>query len=240
MGRLIGLLAVLNLVVLTAGMSMEQVRGQPGVLLDFNADKVRLLGRAERTALAPAKTPEKAPEAVMPPQPAEATNQPVAKPATESAQPQPRCLFWKKLDDNLLGEIETRIQSAGIAESSYVIHLQKHLGWWVYLPPFSDVEAMQAAMDAARQKGAKDIAPVRGGAMENAVSLGAFPTLALARAQLEKLRALGIPGVRMGPRPKSGTARMVIADSVAEARLAGLSQGWNKGRAPLVCRETER
>jgi hypothetical protein len=232
MGRLIGLLAVLNVVVLIAGLSMEQVRGQPTALVDFNADKVRLLGRVERAAVVPIKAAEPA-VATVPPQAAEPTAQPVAKP--ETASPNAHCLVWKKLDETLLGTIETRLQGAGIAESSYAIHLQKHLGWWVYLPPFANYDAMQAAIDAARQKGIKDIAPVRGGELENAVSLGAFPTLALARAQLVKVRSLGMHGVRMGPRPKSGTARLVIAETVPDKNLAGLDHDWPKGRAPVAC-----
>lgn len=229
MGRLIGLLAVLNGVVLLAGLSMEQVRGQPGVLVDFNADKVRLLDRVERTA-ALAKAPEQVP-AAAPPQAAEATLPPPAPAATPAA----RCLVWKKLDENLLSEIEARLQGSGIAESSYVIHLQKRLGWWVYLPPFANGEAMQAAIEAARQKGVRDVAPVRSGDLENAVSFGAFPTLALARARVAQLQALGVQGLHLGPRPKSGSARMVIAATVAETGVAGLEQGWRKGRAPAVC-----
>lgn len=222
MGRLIGLLALLNGVVLAAGLSLEQVRGQPGALLGFNADKVRLLGRAERPQAAQAKAAE-----------AEAPAPRAAESVAEAARPKPRCLAWHRLDEGLLVEIEAHLEDAGIAD--YDIHLQKRLGWWVYLPPFADPEAMQAAIDTARQKGVRDIASVRGGGMENAVSLGAFTTLAKARARMEKLHALGMRGLRMGPRPKSGGARLVIADSVAEARLAGLGEGWGKGRTPMAC-----
>ena len=55
MGRLIGLLVLLNGVVLAAGLSLEQLRGQDSELGEFNADKVRLLGRGERWEAAPAK-----------------------------------------------------------------------------------------------------------------------------------------------------------------------------------------
>ncbi len=227
MGRLIGLLALLNGVVLVAGLSMEQVRGKPGVLVDFNADKVRLLGPVERSEAAPAK----AAEAVTP----DADGEVPQAPATASPMPTLRCLAWPALDEGLLGEIEARLQAAGIAAARYDIHLDKRLGWWVYLPPLADAEAIQAAIEAVRQKGVNDFALVRGGEIKNAVSLGAFPTQAKAQAQLERLRKLGVQGLRMGPRPKSGSARLSIAGTVPEAQLVGLSEGWGKGRAPLAC-----
>jgi hypothetical protein len=234
MGRLIGLLALLNGVMLVAGLSMEHFRGQPAALVSFNADKVRLLGRVERPAAA--KDDPVAAEEV----PADVPAEPVkpAEPTTPLA-PTPvatRCLAWPALDAGLLSEIETRLRSAGIADSRYDIQLRKRLAWWVYLPPFADAEATQVAIEVARQKGVKDIAPVRGGEMANAVSLGAFPTLAKARAQLEKLRALGVQGMHAGPRPDSGAVRLVIAEDVPEARLAELGKGkdWGK-RAPAAC-----
>lgn len=220
---MIGLLALLNVVVLVAGLSMEQVRGKPGVLVDFNADKVRLLGPVERSEAAAAK----AVEAVTP-------DADVAAPQA-LATPTLRCLAWPALDEGLLGEIEARLQGAGIAAARYDIHLDKRLGWWVYLPPLADAEAIQAAIEAVRQKGVNDFALVRGGEMKNAVSLGAFPTQAKAQAQLERLRKLGVQGLRMGPRPKSGSARLSIAGTVPEVQLVGLSEGWGKGRAPLAC-----
>jgi hypothetical protein len=234
MGRLIGLLALLNVVVLAVGLSMEQVRGHPAVLVDFNADKVRLLGRAERPQAAPAAATA-ATAATDSEDAAAKVPEATAEANAGSPTPRPRCLSWSGLDESLLAEIEARLKSAGIAASRYDIRLQKRLGWWVYLPPFANAEAMQAAIDAARKKGVTDIAPLRSGEMMNALSLGAFPTLSAARAHSEKLRALGVHGLRMGPRPNSGSARLTIADKVPEAKLAGLSEGWDKERAPLLC-----
>ena len=227
MGRLIGLLALMNVVVLIAGLSMEQVRGKPGVLVDFNADKVRLLGQVERSETVPVSAVDEATPGVG----AEAPKALAAASATTN----PRCLAWPGLDEGLLDEIEARLRTAGIAAARYDIHLERRLGWWVYLPPFADAEALQAAIDEVRQKGVNDFAPVRSGVMKNAVSLGAFPTRAKAQAQLERLRKLGVQGLHMGPRPKSGSARLSIASAVPEAQLASLSEGWGKGRAPVAC-----
>ena len=219
MGRVIGLLLLLNAVVLAAGLSMERLRGQPAALVDFNADKVRLLGRVERSAAA------------------ESTSEEGVDAAVVTAPLVARCLSWSGLDEGLLDEIESRMRDAGIAVSSYDIQLRKRLGWWVYLPPFANAEAALAAIDAARQKGVKDIALVRAGERANAVSLGAFPTLANARAQMDRLRTLGIEGARKGPRPNAGPARLTLAGEVSDAKLTGLDQGWGKGRVPVACSE---
>jgi len=219
-GRLIGLLALLNVVVLAAGLSLGQMRGKPVEPVAFNADKVRLLERVE-----PAAPPRSTAEPTATPAP----------PTTAAKLPAWRCLAWPAMDAAMLGEVESRLKKAGIRADQYNIQLAKHLAWWVYLPPFADAEAMQAAINAARDKGVKDIAPVRSGEQANAVSLGAFPTLAKARRQLEKSRALGFSDAQMGPRPNSGNASLVIAESVPEARLAELAAGWGRGRTPTPC-----
>lgn len=223
MGRLIGMLLVLNVVMLAAGMGIEQMRGQPGLLVDFNADKVRLLGRVERAARTPG-----APSEATPAPPAGSAAGPDAAPASG------RCLAWPELDADLLAEIEKRLQAAGIADNRYDIQLRQRLPWWVYLPPFADAESARTAIEAAREKGVKDIAMVRGGAMAHAVSLGAFPSLVKARAHMRRLRTLGVAGTQVGPRVNAGDARLLLADSVPETRLAGLADGWGK-RAPSAC-----
>ncbi len=217
MARLLGLLALLNVLILVAGGGLEWVRAKPAPLLDYNADKLRLLGRVELPEAPPARMADPV--------------EPAAPPLKQVS----RCFSWPELDGDLLGEIESRMESAGIAVSDYDMSLGKRLGWWVYLPPFADAEAMRAAIEAASRKGVKDIAPVRGGDLRNAVSLGAFPNLGKARAQEKKLRSLGLEGMQAGPRPNSGHATLVIAAAVAETRLVGLDEGWGKGQAPVAC-----
>lgn len=217
MGRLLGLLALLNVLILVVGGSLEMVRAKPATLLDYNADKVRLLGRVELPEAPPARGDDPV--------------EPLATPVQSVS----RCLSWPELDGELLGEIESRMKSAGIAATEYDLILGKRLGWWAYLPPFVDADAMRAAIEVARLKGVKDLAPVRGGDLRNAVSLGAFPSLGKARAHEMKLRSLGLEGIRTGPRPNSGNATLVIAAGVAETRLGGLGEGWGQGRAPLAC-----
>ena len=217
MGRLILLLVVVNAVVLLAGLSLELLHGQSPAPLGFNAVKLRLLGRVEPASVSVA------------------TSRPRV---TDLA----RCLYWPDLDDDLLGEIESRLHAASLSTSEYDILLQPPLGWWVYLPPFVDVAAMQSAIVAATLKGVKVITPVRSGKFARAVSLGVFPTQASARAEMERLSRLGVQGVRMGPQgggsegagPKSGGASLIFSDTVAQAKLSGFAENWSQ-HAPLPC-----
>ncbi len=249
MGKLIGLLALLNVVVLLVGMSMEAVRDQPAALLGFNADKVRLVGKVERPQADPVAVAEPAgasdameeapvPDVVAEPAlPAEPTVPVAPVHAGVPVQGGARCLVWAGLEADVWSEIEVRLKNAGIKPADFDMRLDKPLGWWVYLPPFPSAEAARAEVEALRRRGVKDIAPVRGGALVNAVSLGVFPTLEKARAHADSLARLGLESMRIGPRPKSGTATLVIAPQVAADKLARLAVGWGRGVNPKVCEE---
>lgn len=225
MGRLIGFLLGLNVMMLVAGLSLEHVHGQSSMPLDFNADKVRLIGRAERPAGAAAEPVASDPAASVLPEAA----------ALDMPAPVARCLSWPEIDADLFAAIEARMRDVGIDVSRYDIQLQKRLPWWVYLPPFPNAELARSAIESVRLKGVKDVAAVRGGVMKYAVSLGVFSSLAKARAQSAVLRAQGIQNVRVGPRPNAGIARLQIADTVAESQLSGLAAGWREGMAPMPC-----
>lgn len=225
MGRILGLLALLNIAVLGAGLGLEQLRARPARLVDFNADKVKLLG--QETPPAPAIAPEE--PASQPPEP--------TQPAAAGKTLVSRCLDWKNFDGITLEEVEARIRQAGIAPDAYEIHLEKDLGWWVYLPPFPDAETARLAVENARRLGVKEIAPVRGGPMVHAVSLGAFKDLNKARKHQEAMAQLGLKDVRMGPRPNAGKGRLIVADHAADAAVAILGSDWDGRRMPVACPE---
>lgn len=221
--RLIGLLLVLNLGVLGYGAAVEYWggRGDPPVV--FNAEKVRLLDEV-RPATAESDS------APTPGVPAEPTVAAVVPEATPSAS---RCLLWPGLDADALAQVEARLTAAGIAAGDYDLVLDKKLGWWVYLPPLPDADALRATLDEIRAKGVTDLAPVRSGSMANAVSLGAFPTLGRARDHAARMGGKGVEGVRYAPRPGSGAVRLNIAERITPETLAKLA--WPAGAKPGAC-----
>lgn len=222
--RLIGLLLVLNLGTLAAGWAGSHWLAQRSPLVAYNAEKIRLLdeARPERPG-EPARAA--APEAVT------ADTAPTA-PAAEA----PACLGWATLDADGLARVEAHLREAGVVAADYDLLLDKRLGWWVYLPPFENAGALKVVMEDARAKGIKDMAPVRSGPMRNALALGAFPSHAAARAHAEAMDRKGLRGVRYGPRPGSGFARLAVLRESPHMRQA-LAASWPAGLAPAACPE---
>lgn len=226
MGKGLGLLVLLNVVVLLIGGALTAMRAKPAPLLDFNADKVRLLGRVEPLAPAAVVTPPKPPVAE-----AEVPEVPEAPEVLEPA----RCLTWPEFDQALFKDLESRMKKAGLADSDYTLTLTKPLGWWVFIPPLRDAAAVKEKVEAARQLGVKDLAPVRSGDWLHAISLGVFPTLEKARIQEKRLAGSGLKGMNVGPRPGVGAAELTIAPQVEASRVTKLVSGWGAGSKPDVC-----
>ena len=221
--RLTGLLLALNLGVLVSGLGLMYWPVKPATTLEFNGDKVKFLSTPEgadptdRQASAPLEAP------------------PVPSVQPEKAASAPPCLSWNSLDADKLLAVEAHLKQLGIPAGSYELRLDKHLGWWAYLPPFGDLESLRVAMEEARQKGVTDMAQVRGGKMANAVSLGAFPNLAKARAHADALTAKGLRGVKVGPRPESGEVRLFLSGKGTDLSAEAMAKDWPKGLQPGVC-----
>lgn len=214
--RLTGLLLLLNIGLLAGGLVVTYWPSHTGTAPEFNAEKIRLLdiggaisGQGHR------------PET------------PVQTAAAASGARAPACLNWPSLDADALAAVESHLRAAGLASAEPQFRLAKPLGWWVYQPPFRDAEALRQALEAARGKGVSDLAPVRGGRLANALSLGVFPSLEKARAHAAALTAKGLAEVRVGPRPEAGEVRLVFP---VNARLPGNpAEGWPKELHPGIC-----
>ena len=228
--RLTGLLVVLNMGVLLAGLGISYWPSQPVNTLEFNGDKV-IFQRVPEVSGTASTVVVNSNKAMI-----SNVTKPVAAPEpSEKLKPPATCLSWRSLDADSLLTVESRLKQAGMAPGSYELQLSKRLGWWVYLPPFADSDAVRAAMEEARGKGVTDMAPVRGGKMANALSLGAFPTLENARAHASSLAGKGIKGVKLGPRPEAGEVRMLIAGAGPAAPMESLLMDWPKGLQPSLC-----
>ena len=96
-------------------------------------------------------------------------------------------------------------------------------------------EALRLAQEDARLKGITDIAPVRGGRMANALSLGAFPSLEKARSHAAALSAKGLRGVRFGPRPEAGEVRLLFSSGAGGGLPEIPADTWPAGLKPGAC-----
>ncbi len=214
-GRWIGLLLLLNGGVLLAGLGMGLWLAKPAPTPEFNADKIRLL-ESPQPAQAGGGSP-----AIAPAPPAEAAARRV-------------CLSWPRLDADGLAAVQAHLDGRGMAARREFL-VEKPLGWWVYLPPLPDAEALRLALEEVSGKGIRDFAAVRGGRLANAVSLGVFPSLDRARAHAASLEAKGLRGLRFGPRPEAGPVRLLWEEKAGGADAEELVQGWPRGLAPTVC-----
>lgn len=222
--RLVGLLLVLNLGVLVFGLGFLYWPQKPGVVQEFNGDKVKFLSTPTTEASVPAET-------VLPAEPI-----PALPAQPEISGTAPSCLSWQSLDTDKFLAVEAHLTQLGINPGSYELSVATRLGWWVYLPPFRDIESMRAAMEDAREKGVTDMAQVRGGKLANAVSLGAFPTLEKAREHAASLAEKGLKGVKLGPRPEAGEVRLKLSGKGTQKFATELAKDWPKGLEPGVCK----
>ncbi len=216
-GRWIGLLLLLNGGVLLAGLGLGVWLSKPGPTPEFNADKIRLL-----------ESPQSAQETGTAPE--------VDPVAQKEAAARRACLSWPRLDADGLAAVQAHLDSRGVA-AEREFRVDKPLGWWVYLPPLPDAEALRLALEEVSAKGIRDFAAVRGGRLANAVSLGVFPSLDRARAHAAALEAKGLRGLRYGPRPEAGPVRLLWEERAGGTPAASLGQGWPQGLAPAVCEE---
>ena len=221
--RLVGLLLLLNLGSLIAGLggAYWTTRGESPVM--FNADKIRLL-----EDLSP-KAEGLQPEVL--PKPAEATAAP-AVPVRE-----PPCLAWNDLDADGVAQIQAYLRKQGVSDADYDLQVLMEggarLGWWVFIPPMANSAALREVMDDVRAKGVRDMAPVRKGVMLNALSLGTFPDMERSRLHAQAMTKRGVQGVRYGPRPGAISSTLVVVkDSTA---LRGSLVTWPTGLQPNGC-----
>lgn len=219
MRALIGLLMALNLGMFLVGMVLQRWLPEETPAVVFNAEKIRLLAL---------------PSAVLPVQPVAPPGSPALPEVVATEPPVTRCMVWPRLDPAGLRAVEAHLSEAGISSGDYAINLEQKLGWWVFLPPLDSEAAAQAMIEEIMRLGIKDYALVRGGAMRNAISLGAFASLAKAREHAAGLSAKGVEQVQFGPRPESGAARLILSETLAEARIVKLP-AWPKGLQPARC-----
>lgn len=213
--RLIGLLLILNVGILLAGWAGRVWQGQSKPLVSFNAEKIQLLEDVQ---------PEKKPRPI-PGSSGEETG------VLMAAEP---CLTWGGLDADGVAQVQAHLRQLGVADADYDLVVEMRLGWWVYIPPLENTAALQVVIEDARGKGVKDMAPVRSGSMANALALGTFPTMDGARQHARDMIKKGLRGVRYGPRPGTGSVRLVTARDSAVLRRA-LFAAWPVGLAPNAC-----
>jgi hypothetical protein len=245
--KLLGLMLALNLGVLVAGLVMQYWLAAEPAPMVYNAEKIQLLALAtpfEREVVNPEQSEPLSdsslqPESQLDSEAALDSNPVLPSSVTEQTSPETqahaRCLSWASLDPDQLLEIESHIRRIGITRGGYRIELEKPLGWWVFLPPHKNKAELDGVMERMRSLGISDFAPVRAGSMMNALSLGTFSALELAREHAANMISKGVKGVRYGPRPESGGARLILSETLSANTLQLVESGWSPAMQPTRC-----
>lgn len=212
--RLTGLLLLVNAGVLLAGWAGNYWQG-PSSVVTFNAEKIRML------------------DDVVPERRAESQDE-ASTAATSDAQPQANCRAWPVLDADGVAQVQAHMRRSGVADEAYDLQVAMRLGWWVFIPPLENPDALQVVMDDARAKGVNDMVPVRSGSLANALALGTFPNMEGARKHAQAMLDKGLRNVRFAPRPGAGNVQLgIVADS--PALQGALKAAWPPGLEPVAC-----
>lgn len=201
------LLALVNLGVLVVGGMLERHQAAPRFLTGYNADKISL-------AQGPDTPAPVGREASTPAAPASQT------PPAQVAEPAPACLVIQDYDQGAHDRLSQSLDRAGLTPAQVSPSLARNLAWWVYLPPEPDAARREALLGRLRAAGIRDMAVIGRGSMTHAIALGMFAQWTQAQAHLAELRAKGVEGALMGPRPESGPLQIDLAGLPADRRAA--------------------
>jgi hypothetical protein len=154
---------------------------------------------------------------VIPPRPA-APVQPAA------------CIQWGSFAEAELEGVRRALVGAALGERAIETSVPVVAGWWVYIPPRPDRQAIDAAVRSLQAAGVDEYYVVDAeGPTRNAISLGIFKSEESALAFLLAVQAKGVRTARVGPREHRVTqTAMVLRDPDAQvsARLAQLALGF--------------
>ena len=173
--------------------------GQPAPLpepKEINPDKIHIVRDDEPAQPeAPVAKVGSAPktEPVVPPTP---TPTPTPTPAIAIAATKPAitlCATWGPIPAQRVEDAQIRLNKLKLGERLNVVDTPIHSGpYWVYLPPFKSKADADNKVVELQNSGIKDIAVVRDGKWENAISMGLYGKAAIANDRIAKLKKQGI------------------------------------------------
>lgn len=158
--------------------------------------------------------PASAPSAATPPagEPAPQADEParLAMAVDHAAVPdgRPICLRAEGLTYFEFQRRAEQLREAGLQVGAERAADGRHV---VYVGPFADVEAAELQAEALRAKGVADLAVLRWGPLQNAISLGLLATYDLAQRHREQLERRGVENLRVGPANTQGARYRLLA-----------------------------
>lgn len=213
----------------SAGGSADQTQHRP-----IRAEQIRLLGEPAAVAAAPVKAPQPAPAPVSVP-----VAVPPVTPKLDAEAAPLACLRWGPIAAARLDEVDALLAPLKLGDR-LVTQAQGEPGgpYWVYVPPLANKTLADARLNELANAGVKDLAVVRVGKWENAISLGLYAKLPIADARMAELRKKGVQNSRIEARGKTASVLLLNQlDAAEQAQLQQIQQAFGDGQLKTVaCR----
>lgn len=194
--------------------------------LPLQAERIRLLGEPTPAATAPVE-PAAVPVPVLTPKPPDSPVAPVA------------CIRWGPIAAARLDEASALLAPLKLGDR-LVIQAQGEPGgpYWVYIPPLANKTLADAKLNELANLGVKDLAVVRAGKWQNAISLGLYAKQPIADARLAELRKKGVQSSRIEARGKTASVLMLNQlDASEQAQLQQIQQTFGGSQLnTIACR----
>ena len=221
--RLLALLLLLTNFLVFAWIQWGQSGTQP-IPAEIHRDKISLIPSAglAPTAPAPIAAQSVAP-ALAQPAAASASVQPTVPSAGSTvAQTAPKpqaqtqsCMEWGPIAAKRASDAQARLLKLKLGDRlSYTDTASRGGPYWVYFPPLPTKLAADDKLTELQGLGIKDIAVVRTGPWQNAISMGLYSKAAIADARVENAAKKGVAAKieARGPASRVYTLRNLSAD----------------------------
>jgi hypothetical protein len=203
----------------SSGGNADMAQHQP-----IRSEQIRLLGEPTAVAAAPVKA------APLP------VPVPPATPKLDTPPAALACLRWGPIAAARLDEATALLAPLKLGERLETQAQGEPGGpYWVYIAPLANKTLADAKVTELANMGIKDLAVVRTGKWQNAISLGLYAKQPIADARLAELRKKGVQNSRIEARGKTASVLLLNQlDANEQAQLQQIQQTLGDGQLKAV------
>lgn len=188
----------------------------------LNPEQIKLLGFSA-AALPSAVAPASAPSA-----PLIAQSQPVSAVPASAPPPPAACLEWGEFSGADLSRANIDLAGLKLGDRLSQREIEHSIGYWVYIPPQKSLAEVNAKISQLKKLGVNEFFIVQEkGKWQNAISLGVFKTVDVAKKYLDSLKSKGVKSAVMGERQTRLKFTVFVLKSPEAVTLAKLAD-WQK------------
>lgn len=142
------------------------------------------------------------------------------------------CAIWGPIPAQRVEDAQIRLNKFKLGVRLTMLDTPIHSGpYWVYLPPLKSKAEADTKAEELQKMGIKDIAVVRDGKWQNAISMGLYGKETIANDRLAKLKKLGI-SAQIEARGK--TARSFALNQLSVDELTQIKQMQTEFGGPAI------